>query len=221
MSKKLQQKQQRRLAEEAKRARRKKEHRRANLITIGIAAAVMIAVVAVVIVQRGGGGPRDNVGVSAAEANCGELETFPSEGNNHVQVGTPVNYQANPPTTGNHWPPEAISDPGFYEEQVPAESVVHNQEHGQIVIWYDPEAPQEVIDQIEDLVQQSPQVNIAAPWEDIEDPYNYVLGAWDGAGEQGAQMRCELPSQQVWDEFRADYQGRGPESVGIPTFSAD
>jgi hypothetical protein len=221
VSKKLQKKQQRRLAEEAKRAQQRKEHRTANLITIAIAAIVAIAVGVLVAAQRDDSAPTANVGVSASEANCSELETFDSEGNQHVDAGTPVDYQANPPTTGDHWPPDQISDAGFFPEPVEPERLVHNQEHGQIVIWYSPDAPPEVIDDIEAIVTQEPEVNIAAPWDDIEEPYNYVLTAWSGDGNQGVQMRCELASQQVWDDFREDYQGRGPEQVGIPTFSRD
>jgi hypothetical protein len=216
VSKKLHEKQQRRLAEEAKKARQKKEHRRANLITVGIAVAVAIAVVLVIVLQPED--PEDNVGVAASEANCTERETFESEGNQHVDVGTPVQYEANPPTTGNHWPPEAIADAGFSEEPIEPESLVHNQEHGQIVIWYNPDASEEILGQIEDMTEQNA-VNLAAPWDDIEEPYNYVLSAWDGENDEGVQMSCELPSQEVWDDWRQDFQGRGPEQIpSVPTF---
>jgi len=221
VSKKLQQKQQRRLADEAKRARQKKEHRRANLITAGIAALVAIAVVVAIVLQRSGGGSTDNVGVSASEAGCADLERFESEGNQHVDAGTRVSYQANPPTTGDHWPPDTLAEPGFHEEPVDPERLVHNQEHGQIVIWYSPDAPQEVTDDLEDMVRQDGGgVNIAVPWDDIEGDDNYVLSAWDGEADEGVQRRCELASQEIWDEFRADFQGRGPEAVGIPPFSS-
>ena len=217
MSKKLHEKQQRRLAEEAKRARQKKDHRRANLITIGIAVAVAVAVVAIIVLQEDS--PTANVGVAASEANCTERESFESEGNQHVDLGTPVNYEANPPTTGNHWPPEAVAEAGFYEEAIQPEALVHNQEHGQLVIYYNPEADQEVLDQIERLVDQERPATLGVPWDDIEEPYNYVLTAWDGENDEGVQMSCETPSQEVWNDWRTDFQGRGPESVGIPTFS--
>jgi hypothetical protein len=215
VSKKLHEKQQRRLAEEAKRARKKKEHRRANLITVGIAVAVAIAVVLAIVFQPED--PEDNVGVAASEANCTERETFESEGNQHVDAGTRVEYEASPPTTGNHWP-DPFADAGFSEEPIEPESLVHNQEHGQIVIWYNPDASEEILGQIEDMTEQN-SVNLAAPWDDIEEPYNYVLSAWDGENDEGVQMSCELPSQEVWDQWREDFQGRGPENVGIPTFS--
>jgi hypothetical protein len=220
VSKKLKEKQRRRLAEEAKKARARKEHRRANLITAGVAGLVVIAVLFLVVFQGSDESESGNVGVSASEAHCGDTETFPSEGNQHVQGNSRVDYKASPPTTGNHWPPGQEADPGFYAEPVASESLVHNQEHGQIVIWYKPDAPQEVRDQIEQLVDQAPRVNIAAPWDDIDSPYNFTMTAWDGESNEGVQQSCELPSQEVWDEFRAEHQGRGPEQVGIPTFTA-
>ncbi|MGH2699555.1 MAG: DUF3105 domain-containing protein [Actinomycetota bacterium] len=218
MSKKLHDKQQRRLAEEARRARQKKEHRRANLITIGIAAAVALAVVAFFVF--GGDDPDENVGVAASEANCTERETFESEGNQHVDTGTPVAYEADPPTTGNHWAEPANAD--FYETEVAAEQLVHNQEHGQIVVYYNADAPQEVLDELEELVDQERNTTLAAPWDGIEEPYNFVLTAWDGANDEGVQMSCEQPSQGVFDDWREEFQGRGPEQIpGIGTFSAD
>ncbi len=216
MSKKLHEKQQRRLADEARKARQKKEHRRANLVTVGIAAAVAIVVVALIVFQPED--PADNVGVAASEANCTERESFESEGNQHVDLGVPVQYEANPPTTGNHWPPEAVADPGFSEDPIEPEQLVHNQEHGQIVIWYNPDASDEILGQIEDLVDQESQATIGAPWDDIEEPYNVVLSAWDGESDEGVQMSCERPSQQVFNDWREDFQGRGPENVGVPTF---
>lgn len=221
VSKKLQQKQQRRLAEEARKARLRKTHRRANLVTFGIAALVIIAVVAGVFFTRQGqtGGGSSNVGVAAAAANCTDIESSKSEGNQHVDVGTQVDYGTNPPTTGNHWPPDQIADPGFYTDPLEPERLVHNQEHGQVIIWYRPDAPEDVIDQVRQIVEQRPAVNIAVPWDDIESPYNLSLTAWSGDGNEGNVMSCEQVSQQVWDDFRAQFQGRGPEPVGIPTFT--
>ena len=64
-------------------------------------------------------------------------------------------------------------------------------------------------------------MNIAVPWDDIEGDDNYVLSAWDGEGNEGVQQSCELASQEIWDEFRDEFQGRGPEQVGFPTFNAE
>lgn len=224
MSRKLKEKQQRRLAEEAKRARARKQHQRANLITLGIALLVLLLVAVLVMRGRSERGIGGNVGVAAAQAGCSDLRTFPASGNaEHRPTGTPIDYETNPPTTGPHWPPEAVANPGFYEEPVEPERLVHNQEHGQIVIYYDPDAPERVKNQLESLVGQDPVVNIAAPYEPgIPGHYNYTLTAWherpDGS-QVGVQQSCRLASQEVYDRWRRDYQGRGPENVGIPTFT--
>lgn len=219
MSKKLQEKQQRRLAEEAKRARQRKFQRRANLITAGIAVAVLAGVGVFVYFQRSGqAGGAGGVGGSAAEANCTDISTHENEGNNHVDTGTPVEYGTNPPTTGNHWPPDQVASPGFYTDTVEPERLVHNMEHGQIVIWYRPDAPQEIKDNLQQVVEQQPEATIAVPWEALESPYNFALTAWAGADNSGKIRSCEQVGQEVIDDFRARFQGRGPEPVGIPPF---
>lgn len=55
----------------------------------------------------------------------------------HISEPTPVDYTDLghiPPTSGHHWPKWAKC--GFYEEELPDELVVHNMEHGNIVISY-------------------------------------------------------------------------------------
>ena len=53
---------------------------------------------------------------------------------NHVEDGTTVAYNTVPATSGNHYfSPQPC---GFYEGEVPDERVVHNLEHGNIVISY-------------------------------------------------------------------------------------
>ncbi|MGH2735392.1 MAG: DUF3105 domain-containing protein, partial [Actinomycetota bacterium] len=198
MSKKLKEKQQRRLADEARRAQQKKQQRSANLVTIGIAVAVALVVGILVFQGRNDDGSSGNVGVAAGEAGCNDVETSEAGGNReHVDAGTPVEYDTNPPTTGAHWPPDQVATAGFYEEQIEPERLVHNMEHGQVIIWYDPNASDEVKDQIEALVQQEPAVNIATPWPDVPDGKTLAMTAWSGAGDadQGVIQACERPSQ--------------------------
>ena len=52
----------------------------------------------------------------------------------HVPVGESVSYSTTPPTSGPHWPQWARC--GIYREEVPDELVVHNMEHGNIVVSY-------------------------------------------------------------------------------------
>ena len=55
----------------------------------------------------------------------------------HVSEPTPIDYTDLghfPPTSGHHWPRWA--ECGFYEQELPDELVVHNMEHGNIVVSY-------------------------------------------------------------------------------------
>ena len=53
----------------------------------------------------------------------------------HVPDGTVVNYSTNPPVFGPHYP-DWISK-GFYDEPRFDGNLIHSQEHGYVIIWYD------------------------------------------------------------------------------------
>ena len=53
---------------------------------------------------------------------------------NHVPEGQTVQYNTTPPTSGDHWPRWANC--GFYQQGLPDELIVHNLEHGHIVVSY-------------------------------------------------------------------------------------
>jgi hypothetical protein len=217
VSRKLQEKQARRLAEEQRRKEQKRTARRRNLVTIGIALLVSAVVVGLIVLERGG----DDVdtGVDRQQANCDDVQTYEDEGRDHVDDGTDVTYQTAPPTSGRHWqtpaetafyPPDSLGDP-------PEEMLVHNLEHGQIVIWYSTDAPESVLDDIENYIdaqtgQQSLGI-LAAPYEAIPEGYNFTVTAWTEG------RSCERFSSEVVDAFRSRFQGRGPEQVGVPTFT--
>lgn len=61
---------------------------------------------------------------------------FPSQGQEHIDIGAShPPYNSDPPTSGWHYPEPVRA--GFYEEPQADEYLVHNLEHGHIVISYD------------------------------------------------------------------------------------
>ena len=54
----------------------------------------------------------------------------------HRDVGEFISYSTTPPTSGPHWGSPEWADCGIHEAGVPDERVVHNMEHGQVVISY-------------------------------------------------------------------------------------
>jgi hypothetical protein len=218
VSKKLEAKQRRRLAEQRRKEEQAKAARRRNLITLGIAALVAIVVVGLIIQQRNSpASATPDYGVSPAQASCLPVDHPKPLPGIHIALGAKHKpYDSIPPTSGPHYPPPiAPIDPGFYGiAQVP-EKVVHNLEHGQIVIWYNPDAPEQTKADIRSAVDEVPQYTVATPYDNMKPGYNVALTAW------GQLQFCKQVSKQVVDDFRTNYQGRGAstEEQLSPTFA--
>ena len=96
------------------------------------AAAVIGGIVASSFAGTGGGGPSDDE--SIADPNIGQKIALLNR--THIPEGDPYNnYNSIPPTSGAHWG-TGWARCGIYdnEEEVPDPRIVHNLEHGQVVI---------------------------------------------------------------------------------------
>jgi hypothetical protein len=209
VSKKLEQKQQRRLAEERRAAEQRKAAMKRNILTIGSAVLVAAIVVVAIVAQRESAedpGGSQNVGVPEAQANCTDVEEFEEQEAEHIGIDEEhAPYNSSPPTSGPHY--EIPAETTFFTDQIPPEQVVHNLEHGAIVIWYSPNADEQTLDDIEALVDQEPTATVAVPFADLESPYSLALTGWTSL------QKCEQVSQDVVDQFRTDWQGEGPEKL--------
>jgi hypothetical protein len=61
-------------------------------------------------------------------------QQFPDLGRGHVQIGTKVDYNSNPPTSGPHY--EVWIKSGVYSDVKEDRNLVHSLEHGYIVMSY-------------------------------------------------------------------------------------
>lgn len=108
----------------------------------GIGAVLLVIVVIAVVVLNGSGDKVDKVTVAegtTAPSTTGVIQQLPDEGQQHVADGTKVAYKQNPPTSGSHWAGPAQW--GLYQTNPPEdERIVHNMEHGGVVIWFKPSA---------------------------------------------------------------------------------
>jgi Protein of unknown function (DUF3105) len=214
MSTKLREKQRRREAEERRRKEQQRAARRRNLVTTVIIVVVAAVVVTLIVNERRA--EDAPVGVGAQAAGCSDIEEFETEGNGHVPDGVNVQYGTTPPTSGDHYSRPA--DAGFYPPatatQIPDERFVHNLEHGQIVIWYQPGVSASVREDLQAYIEkQSGQQALAllgVPYDPAPAPI--TLTAW------GAMQECDAVSEDVIDAFRELYQNKGPEHPGIPNF---
>ncbi|MEA2645898.1 MAG: hypothetical protein QOE92_981 [Chloroflexota bacterium] len=106
---------------------------------------IVIGVFAFVIVLGAGGlylvtNPPDFLaGRTAANPNAKVTDPMPipEEGHDHVPDGSPIQYQHQPPSSGNHYSSAGAPRPwGPYKDEVPPGAFVHNLEHGGIVVAY-------------------------------------------------------------------------------------
>jgi hypothetical protein len=218
VSKKLEEKQRRRLAEERRKAEQHKAAQRRNLITIGIALLVGALVVGLIVQQRkAGDGSAASFGVAADAADCLPVEHPKPLPGIHIQLNAKHRaYDSTPPTSGPHYPqPIAPIDPGFYSIAQTPEKVIHNLEHGNIVIWYNPDAPEQTKSDIRAAVNEVPSYTLATPYDNMKPGYNVALTAW------GQLQFCKQVSKEVVDKFRTNYQGKGAstEEQLSPTFA--
>jgi hypothetical protein len=217
VSKKLEEKQRRRIEQERRERQAKRESLRRNLITLAVVVIVGGIVVTLIARERGGG--ESPSGVDPSAAGCTDIERPPEASAQHVPEGTRVQYSTRPPTSGDHYGEPAGA--GFYEpataSRIPEEQFVHNLEHGQIIIWYAPTAPEELRENIQDYIESQPGeysiTLIGVPYEQVPAGSNYTMTAW------GAMQSCEQFSAEAIDSFRTEFQGKGPEQIpNIPPF---
>ena len=95
----------------------------------------------------------------------------------HVPEEQTVDYSTTPPTSGNHW--DWWARCGFYDQGLPDERIVHNLEHGNIVVSYNlPSGPE--LDRLKEFMDN---FDLAPAWA-VTRFYNKIpegtvaLSAW-------------------------------------------
>ena len=106
------------------------------MIALG-ALAVLLVTTLLAFTLRGGS---EDVKAALAEGGC-TRETFESQGQRHVEtLPKGFKYNSVPATSGPHQPqPLAPIVWGVYDEPVEEIKVVHNLEHGGVIVQYGPE----------------------------------------------------------------------------------
>jgi hypothetical protein len=144
---------------------------------------------------------------AAAKAASCKVQTFPSEGRQHVSGQ--VKYKTNPPTSGNHY--EFPAQDGMYTpDSAPTmESLVHSLEHGRVVFWYQPKASQSEIGQLKSLYDEDSYHVLVAP-NTRNMPSQVAASSWTRS------ITCPTVSDKTWDAlrlFRDRYRDQAPEQV--------
>jgi hypothetical protein len=143
--------------------------------------------------------------------------------NYHADVPTltsKVKWSTSPPSAGAHYGIWAVW--GFYRSPVNPRQVVHNEEHGAVVIWWGPKVPSSTVDQLEAFYNQQPDGVFGTPYAGLGD--RIALTAWTGDTSRyyrnhyygiGHIATCAHFDQKAFAAFRSAYRGKGPEGVPL------
>jgi hypothetical protein len=198
------------------------------LVSVGaIAGVVLIGVI------LASGGSSTDAKAAMLAAGCTYKDVKPLQPkkdatNYHADVpslttSTQGLWSTTPPSAGAHYGLWGVW--GFYRTPVNPRQVVHNEEHGAVVIWWGPKVPKSTVDQLEAFYNQQPDGVLGTPFAALGD--KIAITAWTGNPADyyhngnygmGHIAVCSKFDQKAFDAFRKAYRGKGPE--GIP-LSAD
>jgi len=135
------------------------------------------------------------------------VELYENDGHEHLEEGKRSFYKTDPPTSGPHdlrWLPPSV----YKAEETRPELLVHNLEHGNIVIYFDPsglKAPE-----IKWLTELSRQY--IGQWDGVlmvtrnDQKHPLILTAWR------AIFRLKSLEKEKVLAFLESFRGRGPEN---------
>lgn len=102
-------------------------------------------------------------------------EVFADLGGGHLAAGDPVpTYNSSPATSGPHAATPATC--GIYTEELPDVVLVHNLEHGTIVVQYQPDLPESDLEELHGFARSLGTHVLVAPRADLSAPV--VVTAW-------------------------------------------
>jgi len=130
-----------------------------------------------------------------------------------------VKWSTFPPSGGGHYGRWAVW--GFYRNAVNPRKIVHNLEHGAVVIWWGPQVPAATVDRLEKFYGAIPNGMFGTPIAGLGDkialtawtgdPSRYYQGGYYGVGHIAT---CAHFDKAAFVAFRDAFRGKGPE--GIP-----
>jgi len=132
----------------------------------------------------------------------------------HIQIGEQHEvYNSDPPTSGPHYAEPAQA--GFYNEALPDEQLVHNLEHGYVIIWYNctslgGTACQNFKTQIQAVMDQAGPVSVSGSNKLIAVPRPSLVGSL-AASSWGRLYQPDAFNADELLLFIKDFRNKAPE----------
>jgi Protein of unknown function (DUF3105) len=232
--------------EQKERLRREREERqrqakaaeqRKKMVGYGAGAVLALVAVIVLVVVATGGGDGAGTDAQAAEvfpdggsfpeqtvfevapaaraAGCTLRDVKATSREHTTSLSDRVKYSTNPPTSGKHY--QIPADDGIYGDPPQDEQLVHNMEHGRVIIWVKPSLPEDVRADVRALVEDDSYQMVLVPRARM--PYAIAATAWDADPAPlgtGKMMTCNKVTDKTYDAlaaFRDEHRSQGPEPI--------
>jgi len=132
----------------------------------------------------------------------GKVEEFDIEGRDHVDSSVDVNYQTNPPTSGDHL--AEAENWGIYQKEIDDKAAVHSMEHGGIWISYK-DISDEEIEILEGLGKKNSQSTVVSPRSANDS--QIVIASW------GKMMELDQVDEPLIQKYINNYKNQSPEKL--------
>jgi uncharacterized protein DUF3105 len=190
------------------------------LMLFSASGIVALVVVIAAIALAGGGGKSDDSSVAAAMRKAGcTLKTAPAKSRQHVtSLTAKIKYNTNPPSAGSHYYSPAIWD--FYTSPANPIQVVHNEEHGGVILWWGNKVSSSTVDELRAFYNESPDGMLGTPLASLGT--KVAITAWtssEGGLGQGHAAVCPTFNEKAFSTFRDAYRGQGPERYPLDTLT--
>jgi hypothetical protein len=159
---------------------------------------------------------RSDPAQALADAGC-EVETYESQGQDHVEaLPEDFEYNSDPPTTGPHNPVPAPFD--YYEDPVDELRLVHNMEHGGVIVHFGDEVPAAQLEALREWWREDPNGIVVTSRPDLGDEIAFAAWTAEYSGsdpeptaQEGVVARCPGFDEGAAEAFLDEYGFRGPE----------
>ena len=135
---------------------------------------------------------------------------YADQGQKHVPEGTPVKYNSNPPSSGDHY--QSPAPKGAYEQGIPDGMAIHNLEHGYIWVAYRPDLPADQVKKLKGLFSSPfsnprfvPSKAIVAPRPNNPAPISIVSWRWT--------MNLDSFDEEKLTQFYLQHVSKSPEAA--------
>lgn len=202
---------------------------RHRAVLYGVALAGIVGLVAaVLVIVLAGGGKTADAAVAAAMTRAGcSFRTVtayvPKGQTTHVNSLTAkLPWNTSPPSNGQHFPEWDVW--GFWTQPQNPRRVVHNEEHGGVILWWGSGVPTSTVHQLHAFYDQAPGGMLGTPYASLGskiaitawtgNPRAYQQHGYYGFGHIGVCSSYTPQVEAAFKKFRDTYVGKGPE--GIP-----